>query len=392
MSIISITMRRTWAEISIDSLINNYNVIRSHISDKTMLCCVIKANAYGHGAVELARLYSELGANFLAVSNIEEALQLRKNGIGLPILILGYTPAECAELLADFHISQCIYSIEYALELAQYAHQNNVKIKIHLKIDTGMGRIGFVHRNEAQSQLADILTLKSFDCFEYEGIFTHFSVADEGEFGREYTIQQYKNFMQAVDFLKAHDIHFKIHHCANSATMSDYPEMQFDMVRAGIILYGLQPSHQTQNKPEIKQAMSLKTVISNIKDVSAGEPIGYGRTFIPSTPCRIATLPIGYADGLFRSCTGYKVMVKGKPAPIVGRICMDQLMVDVSGIDCSVNDIVTIFGCDPGFTADDIALHNNTINYEIVCNIRNRVPRAYVKDNQILYWHNGLSQ
>lgn len=390
MSIISSTTRRTWAEISIDSLINNYNTIRSHISEKTMLCCVIKANAYGHGAVELARLYSQLGANFLAVSNIEEALQLRKNDIKLPILVLGYTPAECAELLAKYNISQCIYSIEYALELAQYAHQGNVKIKIHLKIDTGMGRIGFIHRNDAQSQLADILSLKSFDCFEYEGIFTHFSVADEGEFGREYTIQQYKNFIRAIDFLKAHDTHFKIHHCANSATLSDYPEMQFDMVRAGIILYGLQPSDQTRNKLEIKPAMSLKTVISNIKDVSAGEPIGYGRTFVPDRPCRIATLPIGYADGLFRSCTGYKVIVNGKQTPIVGRICMDQLMIDVSNITCKINDIVTIFGCDSGCTADDIAIHNNTINYEIVCNIRDRVPRAYIKDDQILYWHNGL--
>ncbi len=392
MNNISATMRRTWAEICLDSLTYNYNTIRSCVADNTMMCCVIKANAYGHGAVELARLYKQLGADFLAVSNIEEAIQLRRNNIDLPILILGYAPAECAKMLSELNISQCVYSLEYANELAGYAKKFNVKIKIHIKIDTGMGRIGFVHSNKSQSDIRDILLLKSMNCFNFEGIFTHFSVADKGENGRDYTLQQYKNFVSAVDFLETRGMNFKIKHCANSASLLDYPQMRFDMVRAGIILYGLEPSEQIQRSISLKHAMTLKSIISNIKNISAGDAVGYGRSYVADSSRRIATLPIGYADGLLRCSTGYCVLVSNTLAPIVGNVCMDQLMVDVTGIDCNVNDTVTIFGPICGHTADDMAIHNNTINYEIVCNISDRVPRAYIKNNQIVHWHSGLCQ
>lgn len=357
---------------------HNFNVVKAALNTSTKLCCVIKANAYGHGAIPLARLYNFLGADFLAVANIQEALALRENNITLPILILGFTPPECAETLYEYNITQCVYSLPYAQELNSYAEKSNVKIKIHIKIDTGMGRLGFICRPEESSGLADIVLACKLSHLISEGIFTHFAVADAGAKGKIYTRLQYQSFIDSINYLRQNSIEFKLQHCANSAALFDYPDYQLDMVRAGIALYGLSPSEKMTNIPQLHPAMTLKTVISHIKELSPGETVGYGRIFSSQRVTKIATLPIGYADGLPRASTGYSVLVNDAPAEIVGKICMDQMMIDISGIDCTLGNVVTIFGSCPNHTANNIASHNGTINYEVICNIGERVPRIYI--------------
>ncbi len=381
--------RRAWAEISLDNAEHNFRVIKEETDSK--ICCVIKANAYGHGAVQLARLYESLGADFLAVSNIEEALQLRKNGISLPVLVLGYTEAECAEILAENNITQCIFSYEYGLALAENARKSGVTVKAHIKLDTGMGRIGFLSR-EGGKELERVAEICRLDGIEAEGIFMHFAVADEGADGEVFTREQFDNFNAAIVKLQGKGIEFKIKHCANSAAIFDYPEYHIDMVRAGVVLYGLNPSEKIKNKTDLKPVMSLNSVISHIKTVEKGQSVSYGRVYTAEKPTRIATVPIGYADGFWRSNGEgkYSLSVNGNAAKIVGRVCMDQLMLDVTGIDCIVGDEVVIFGENEPFTADRIAQINNTIGYEIICDVGERVPRAFLKNGKIIAWKDDV--
>lgn len=388
--VIPYTKHRAWAEIDLDAAEHNFNQVRS--DTKSKICCVIKANAYGHGAVELAKLYQRLQADYLAVSNIEEALQLRKNGVDLPILILGYTPCECAKLLGENNITQCVFSYEYGMKLAENAKLEGVTVKIHIKIDTGMGRIGFIWRNNSDNEIDKAVTVCHAPGLDAEGIFMHFAVADEGIDGEAYTREQFGNFMHAIDIFEEHGIEFKIRHCANSAAIFDYPEFHLDMVRAGVVLYGLKPSEKVTHLPNLKPVMRLRSVISHIKYIEQGYTISYGRTY--SAPCRrkIATVPIGYADG-FRRMNGVKkycLCISGKSASIVGRVCMDQLMIDVTDIDCALGDDVLVFGDVFPFTVDELAKINETINYEIVCDVGERVPRAYIKDGKITGWKDGI--
>ncbi len=383
---------RTWAQVDLDNIEYNYSLIRERIGNGVKLCCVVKANGYGHGAVKLASLYERLGADYLAVSNIEEALQLRQNGISLPILILGYTPAECAKILSDNDITQCVYSLEYGKKLAKNAEKHGVRIKIHLKLDTGMGRIGFLCRRSAENELKDALEVCRESALIPEGVFTHFALADEKENGKEYTHEQFLLFSEAVKYLEDNGVVFKIRHCANSAATLSYPEYQLDMVRAGLILYGLTPSQNASDVEGLRPAMKLLSVISHVKELRAGETVSYGRTFTSPCDMRVATVPAGYADGLPRATakSDYRLSVRGKEAEILGRICMDQLMLDVSEIDCKVGDIVTIFGDKAPYTADELALANDTINYEIICGIGERVPRAYVRKGKIVDWSDSI--
>ncbi|MBR4201005.1 MAG: alanine racemase [Oscillospiraceae bacterium] len=381
--------KRTWAEINLDSAAWNYQQIRKAVRPETKVCCVIKANGYGHNAVRLAALYESLGADFLAVSNLEEALQLRQGQISLPILILGYTPPECAGVLAKQNISQCVYSRSYGEALSQAAMSDGVRVKMHIKIDTGMGRIGFQHRN-GHSELADALAVCKLPCLKAEGIFTHFAVADEAEDGAEFTADQYENFIDAIDRLGCYGIEFALRHCANSAAIfdkpvvDDLPDVHLDMVRAGVVLYGLAPSGVTRNLPELKPVMALKSVISHIKTIEAGDTVSYGRTYTAEQPRRVATVPIGYADGFWRlngngNCS---MLVREQLCPVIGRVCMDQLMLDITDTEgISVGDIVTVFGDANGLTsADKIAAHTGTINYEVVCAVGERVPRFFLQD------------
>lgn len=373
--------RRTWAEVDLDCVRHNFNEIKKACNNK--ICCVIKADAYGHGAVALAKEYEDLGASFFGVSNIDEALQLRRAGITLPILIFGYVPVRDASILADNNISQCVYSLEYARQLASECEKQNVFVKIHIKIDTGMSRLGFYYQDPTQdvNALEDICKVLELYRLLPQGIFTHFSSADEGV--DAFTLKQLDNFKTLLS--KLSHINFKYVHASNSGAIEDFAGARFDMVRAGIILYGLSPSNDIRNKLNLKPALSLKSVISHIKTVKAGACISYGRDFIANKVMTVATVPIGYADGYTRVIAenGGEILVKGKRCKIIGRICMDQLMIDLADIqDVKIGDTVTIIGTDKSecISADEIAKLRNTINYEVICDIGARVPRVYIKN------------
>ena len=382
--------KRFWAEIDMNAAEKNFNIIKSKLSEGTRICCVVKANAYGHGAVYLSKLYEKLGADFFGVSNIEEAMQLRNNGIRTPILILGYTPASCASILAENNISQSVFSYSYAKELSKSAAAEGVRVKIHIKLDSGMGRIGFdcIHGDERMiDTVAEVCKMDNLDA---EGIFTHFAVADEGADGREFTKLQYERFSSAIASLGARGIEFKIKHCANSATTFEYPEYHMDMVRVGVVLYGLAPSHKVQGCEELSPVMSLKSVISMIKEIEAGDTVSYGCTYTAEKRTKIATAPVGYADGFWRSNAdnGTEMLIRGQRVKIVGRVCMDQLMLDVTDVKgVREGDYITVIGADKnGFIgADELAKNNKTIGYELICSIGERVPRFYIKDHDIVF-------
>lgn len=377
-------LRRTWAEVDIDAVKNNYKKIRQAVAPETQIMCVIKADAYGHGAVFLAKLYEKTGADRFAVSNIEEAMQLRENGIGLPVLILGFTPASMAKELADNNISQAVFSEEYARELSDEAVKQNVDVKIHIKLDTGMSRIGFMYQDidRDSDSLEQIKRSCSLPGLVSEGIFTHFAVSDEAEAGREATLRQLDCFSDAVERLKADGCKFDIVHCSNSGAVIDYKQAHFDCVRAGIILYGLSPSQKLAGRLELQQAMQIKSVVAQVKTIEPGTPVSYGGTFVSEKKMKIATVPIGYADGYSRNLGNRAYMtVRGKKAPVIGRVCMDQLMLDVSDIDdVRTGDEVIVIGDGSNNTLsfDEMADMTGTINYELVCLVGKRVPRVYI--------------
>ena len=370
-------LKRTWAEIHFNNIKSNYSCLRNCVADSVKKCCVVKADAYGHGALEIARRLVELGVDYFAVATLDEAIELRCGGITTPILILGYTPPECAKMLADNDITQCVYSPEYADSLESYLQKTGSKIKIHIKLDSGMGRIGF-SCFDADRTIKEVLSVASESCFDVEGIFTHFAVADGGEKGKEYTKAQYERFISVVNSLQSLGVSFKIRHCANSATVIDYPEMALDMVRLGIALYGLMPSSETVKVLSLKPAMTFKSIITAVKNLEIGRSVGYGCNFTAKTTRKIATVAAGYADGFERHNTGSFVLVNGKRANIVGNICMDQFMIDVTDIDCSMGDEVILFGDAEGqLSADTVAEKCKTISYEIVCAVSKRVIRVY---------------
>ncbi len=390
--------KRVWAEINLDYAKHNYLAIKNLLKENVKTCAVIKANAYGHSAVHLAKLYQELGASYLAVSNIAEAIQLRRANIILPILILGYTPPECACELAKLNLTQCAYSLDYATALSKNAVREGVCVNAHIKIDTGMGRIGFVVREERLEGLKSSLAACRLKGLLVDGVFTHFACADED---CEFTRIQYKYFQKAISYLEANGVNFKIKHCANSSTILKYPEYQMDMVRMGVMLYGLSPfgeKNEEFNKLNLLPVMSLHTVISNIKQVGVGESISYGRDYVANKPIKVATLPLGYADGLKRGTAkgGYFVSLRdnktgeAKKAGIIGRICMDQLMIDVTDINCAVGEEVVVFGYDSESSATNLAIVNGSINYEIVCSVGERVPRAIIKKDKIVCFKDSI--
>lgn len=382
-------VKRTWAEISLNAIEHNYNVIRNKVADDTKVCCVIKADGYGHGAVELSQVYEKLGADFFAVSNIDEGIEIRKGGSKLPIVILGYTPVSEAKNLAKYNISQAVFSLEYAKELSKKCVEDDCICKMHIKVDSGMSRIGFMCQEFPRDEysIEEICEACCLPNLEVEGLFTHFCVSDEDAEGREFTNKQYENFIYVRDSLKKRGIEISVVHCSNSGAIEDYPETCCDMVRAGIILYGLAPSPKLANRLDLVPAMTLKTVVAFVKEVQKGATISYGRTFTADKKMKIATVPIGYADGFIRQNAkdGY-MMINGKKAKIVGRICMDQTMLDVTDIeDVKTGDEVIVFGTGENGepTADSLAENTGTINYETVCLVGKRVPRIYIKDGKI---------
>lgn len=359
--------KRLWAEVDLDAAAYNFRKIPGPV------CCVIKANAYGHGAVVLARLYEKLGAAFFAVSNIEEAIQLRLADITKPILILGYTSPECAVDLQEYRISQCVYSLTYAQALSDACVRQNTDVTVHIKMDTGMGRLGFQYR-DGISELDDAVLACQLPRLHSEGIFTHFAVSDEGI--NDFTAQQANRFNEAVRYIEDRTAKFTYRHCSNSAAIFSYPEYHMDLVRAGIVLYGIDPTpgHASGLKP----VLSLKSVVSHVKTVRRGDSVSYGRDFIAEKDTTVVTVPVGYADGYWRSNAGGSVYINGKRCPILGRICMDQLMAECD--NAQIGDAVELYG--EHITVNEIAAYNNTIPYEILCAIGERVPRVYLQDGK----------
>ena len=390
-------LRRTWAEIDLDALARDFQAVREAANPQAKVCCVVKADAYGHGAVRIAREFEGLGADWFAVSNLEEALQLRLGGIQKPILVLGYTPPEEAAALSNHHISQCVYSLDYARDLSRAAEEAGATVNIHVKIDTGMSRLGFyyqdISRDEATVQ--EVKAACQLPGLHPEGIFTHFAVSDEGKAGDAFTMQQFGCFKEMIEALLREDIDFEVRHCANSAAVFDYPLSHLDMVRAGIVIYGLYPSEELRHKPDLTPVLSLRSVVSHVKTVKPGATISYGRKFTAQKEMKVATVPGGYADGYPRilSAKGAQVLIGGKRCPILGRVCMDQLMADVSALpDVKVGDMVTLIGRDgeEAITADELASLEGSINYEVVCGLSKRVPRVYLKGGKVESIYNAL--
>ncbi|QNK40152.1 alanine racemase [Caproicibacter fermentans] len=383
-------LKRTWAEISLDAVEHNYREIKKRLRAETKVCCVVKADAYGHGAERLAAEYEKLGADWFAVSNFEEARQLRRAGIKLPILILGYTPPEMAEELARLNISQAMVGGEYAAALSERAVKAGASVKVHISLDTGMSRVGFLYQHPERDggSLDEIERACALPGIDPEGVFTHFAVADEGENGRDYTRMQAHNFRDAIEKLNRRGISFRIRHCANSAAIFDYPEMQMDMARPGIILYGLMPSGCIRNPAPLIPVMQLKSVVALVKTVPARTSVSYGRKFTSQEEMKVATVPVGYADGYPRSLfQSAELLVRGQRAKIIGRVCMDQLMLDVTRIpDVKAGDTVTVFGTDgaAALPVDELASQAGTINYELVCGVSKRVPRVFLRNGKTI--------
>lgn len=379
-------LKRTWAEVSLDALQHNYQVLTKDLPEGCRFLGVVKADAYGHGAVPVARELQKLGAGYLAVSNYEEALQLRRGDVTLPILILGYTPVEFARDQAALHITQEVHSLDYGRQLSEQLEGTGLTLTVHMKIDTGMSRLGFFAYDRPET-VPELVELCSLPNLHVEGAFMHFAVADMPS-ELDYTQMQHQRFMNVLDALKAHGIQPEIVHCANSAATIAFPAYHHDMVRPGIATYGLSPSEEMRGMADLQPLMELKTTIAAIRPFEAGVTVSYGRTYETPGPRTIAVCPIGYADGLQRRLSGkLHFLLHGKKIPVVGRICMDMCMVDITDVpEVQVGDTVTVVGRDgdAAITWDDWADQLGTISYELVCDINKRVPRLYLKNGEVV--------
>lgn len=364
--------RAVWAEIDLSAIAHNVKQIRAVTTRNAKVCAVVKADAYGHGAIAVAKTALQAGADRLAVAIVAEAIELRRAGIEVPILVLGYTPACQSRLVAEYDITQTIFSLDIAQALSGAAVALGKIIKVHIKIDTGMSRIGI----PPQEAGAFARTVAALPGIEIEGVYSHF--ADSDTLDKTFTFEQYNKFMEGIEYIKGHNITIPIRHIANSAAVLELPETHLDMVRPGIILYGLWPSDEVKRTVELRPAMKFKAQIGFIKDVLPQTSISYGRTYFTSKASRIATLPLGYADGWSRLLANKaEVLVHGYRAPLVGRVCMDQCMIDVSNIPgAKIGDEVLLFG-GALLPVEEIAEKIGTINYEVVCMLGNRVPRIY---------------
>ncbi len=380
-------LKRTWAEIDLDKLRHNALAIAGKLSPGCSMMAVVKADGYGHGAVEVSRSLADT-ADWFGVSNLEEAIQLRQAGVTKPVMILGYTPPGEVDRLARHRITQAVLSLDHAQRLSAAAQAAGVTIDIHIKADTGMTRVGLMVQDLKRDckSIDEIEAICRLPALNSEGIFTHFSCSDEED--DSFTRQQFSRFMELLDALQKRGITFLWKHCCNSAATLRFPEMHLDMVRPGLSLYGLVPSGWMENLLPLRPVMSLKSKISMVKEVQAGAFVSYGRTYETKGPTRLATVSIGYADGYSRRLSSKGVMlVKGQEAPVVGRVCMDACMLDVSHIDnVQTGETVTVFGSDRGqsLPVERFAAWSDTINYEAVCEIGKRVPRLFFKDGKMI--------
>lgn len=376
--------KRTWAEISFDALKQNYTAYRAAVDEDTEIMCVVKAFCYGHSDRAAAPfLQNELGVKWFAVSNLDEAIRLRKYGIKGNILILGFTSPDEAAELEEFDIIQSIMSVEYARELAANAIKG---VRCHAAVDTGMARIGF--RGTAENIADGICEIAAMDKLILEGAFTHYAVADTlTDDCIAYTRAQTELLFAAADIVRQRGVELKIVHSLNSAGGLYHYDKRSALARLGIILYGLKPDTSLEIPFDITPVMTLRSTVSQVKEVEAGTFVSYGRTYQAPHKVKLATIACGYADGYPRALSNIgEVLVNGKRCKITGRVCMDQFMCDVSGVDVKAGDIVTLIGEENGerITADDIGTLTGTIGYEIVCGISERVPRAIIHNGNIV--------
>lgn len=371
-------LHRAWAEINLSALSSNIEAVKAVIPVHTELMAVVKANAYGHGDEAVCKKLAELGIKWFAVSNLEEALSVRKICPDVEIFILGYTPPECAADIVANNIIQGVMSMDYANELCHYA---DAPVRCHIKLDTGMGRIGF-RAKDTYACIEDILPLFDKDKLSIEGIYTHFAVADSPEAGDiSYTEMQEKRIFDVYDRLAEIGHKLPHVHCMNSAASILRPNERCTLARIGIVMYGLLPNYPVELPINIKPVMTFKSVISQVKEIEEGDFVSYGRTYTAESTRCVATVTVGYADGYSRLLSGKgSAVVHGKVCPIVGRVCMDQLMLDVTDVKEQVKsgDEVILFG-DGEITADMLADLYGTIGYEIVCGISKRVPRIVIE-------------
>ena len=382
-------LRPAWAEIDLDAIAYNTRNIKKLIGDKDLIA-VVKANCYGHGVIDIIPTLLENGVSRFAVAMISEALEIRDNKITAPVMILGFTPLYLGEELINNNIEQTVYDLDYAKELSKIALTLNKKAKIHIAIDTGMGRIGFLPNEKSIDNITEICSLEGIEVI---GIFTHFSTSDEKD--KEYSHEQFTKMLSVMDTLKKRGIDIPLKHVANSGAIIDLPDTYLDAVRAGIILYGYYPSDEIdKNNLALKPALTLKATITNVKTLEKDMYVSYGRTFKTSNETIVATIPVGYADGYLRKLAeNGKVIIKGEFAPIIGRICMDQFMIDVTNIpDVKIGDEVILLGEKNGlkYNADDMAKKLDTINYEVTCMLKSRLPRVYIKDTHIINVKNNI--
>lgn len=377
-------LMRTWAEINLDNLTHNLNVIRKQVGPKPKLLGVVKADAYGHGAVRVARHLEKIGAEYLAISNVDECEELRANGIKLPILMLGFTPAYEAERIIRCDMTQAVQNLSIAKEFDEAAGKLGKKMKVHVKLDTGMGRLGFqCDDSHFEQSLKDILEVIKLPNLDVEGVFTHFCVSDEEAPEHvEFTRTQHDRFVHMIEEVeKQGNFQFRIHHCCNAGGIATYSDWAWDMVRCGIILYG---TGDLAEKMGMKPVMTVKTTVSTIKNFDPDTSISYGRTYFTDKPSRIGVVPIGYADGFFRALSNkYTMLTKDGPARICGRICMDMTMIDLTDLPAvKVGDEIEVYG--EKNLIEDAAKMCGTISYELLCAVSKRVPRYYIQDGKVV--------
>lgn len=360
---------RTWAQIDLKNLEYNYNFLKSKLEDKCQILGIVKANAYGHGCEKIAQKLSQLGVGIFAVACLDEAVKLRENGVLGDILIFGSVPDIDLDIVEKHNISLTINSLEYA----KWLSLSGKKIKAHIKIDSGMSRHGFC-ADDCAGEVEKVLKMENLQIC---GIYTHLSQADDlSETAKKYTQLQLDTFWSVIDKLKPLDSNIKLHICNSAGTVLGLSQ-GCDFARPGIALYGLAPSTELTSYCDLKPVMSLKTRVSLVKDIKQGRFVGYGQNFQAKENMKIAILPVGYADGYHRTLSGKaQVFLNGKRADVIGRICMDQTIIDVSNIDCKIGDEVELFG--QNIPLDEIAEIVGTISYELVCSVSNRVPRVYI--------------
>ena len=384
-STMNFTRRAVWAQIDLDAAAHNMRQIRKHVGPDVKIAAVVKANAYGHDSVELAKTFAENGADCFAVSSLDEAVELRRYAhIDNEIFILGHTDARRTEELLTYDIEPAVFNLKNAEFFSQEARRLGKTLRVHIAVDTGMSRVGF---QVNEFSVSEIKTIAALPNIEIRGMFTHFAVSDMKD--KTFTREQYGHFRWMCKRMEEEGIHIALRHCCNSAAVLELPEYYCDMVRPGIIMYGCEPSPEIDIKPyDLRPVMSLRCCIAHVKLIDAGATVSYGRHYKTPSRRKIATLPVGYADGYSRILSGkVDVLYHGHRVPQVGAICMDQCMIDVSGeANVHAGDEVVLFGRqgDSFIPIEEIAAVCGTINYEIMCNISRRVPRVYMKNGKVV--------